>query len=46
LAAAALAFEPFQHVGITPHGTLLLDGPVKLAALCAGIALKHCIYMQ
>jgi hypothetical protein len=46
LAAAALAFEPFQHVGITPHGTLLLDGPVKLAALCARTALKHCIYMQ
>jgi hypothetical protein len=33
--AAALAFEPFQHVGITPHGKLLLDGPVLLAALCA-----------
>jgi hypothetical protein len=33
--AAALAFEPFQHVGITPHGKLLLDGQVKLAALCA-----------
>jgi hypothetical protein len=35
LVAAALNFEPFQHVGITPHGKLLLDGPVKLAALCA-----------
>jgi hypothetical protein len=44
--AAALAFEPFQHVGITPHGKLLLDGQVLLAALCARIALKHCIYMQ
>jgi hypothetical protein len=33
--AAALAFEPFQHVGITPHGRLLLDGQVLLAALCA-----------
>jgi hypothetical protein len=35
LVAAALAFEPFQHVGITPNGMLLLDGPEKLAALCA-----------
>ncbi len=34
LVAAALAFEPFQHVSITPHGKLLLDGPVILAALC------------
>jgi hypothetical protein len=31
---AALAFEPFQHVGITQHGKLLLDGSIKLAALC------------
>jgi hypothetical protein len=31
--AAALAFEPFQHVGITSHGKLLLDGQVLLAAL-------------
>jgi hypothetical protein len=31
--AAALAFEPFQHVGITPHGELLLDEPVKLDTL-------------
>jgi hypothetical protein len=35
LVAAALAFEPLQHVGIYPHGKLLFDGPVKLAALCA-----------
>jgi hypothetical protein len=35
LVAAALAFEPFQHVGITPRGKLLWDGQVKLAALCA-----------
>jgi hypothetical protein len=35
LVAAALAFQPFQHVGITPHGQLVLDGRVKLAALCA-----------
>jgi hypothetical protein len=35
LVAAALAFEPFQHVGIYAHGQLLFDGPVKLAALCA-----------
>jgi hypothetical protein len=34
-AAAALAFEPLQHVGITLHGKLLLDAPVLLAALCA-----------
>jgi hypothetical protein len=48
LVAAALAFELFQHVGITPQGKLLLDGQVLLAALCAhiDIALKHCIYMQ
>jgi hypothetical protein len=32
--AAALAFAPFQHVGITPHGKLLLGGQVLLAALC------------
>jgi hypothetical protein len=31
--AAALAFEPFQHVGITPHDKLLLDGQVLLAAV-------------
>jgi hypothetical protein len=30
--ASALAFEPFQHVGITPHDKLLLDGHAKLAA--------------
>jgi hypothetical protein len=30
-----LTFEPFQHIGITPHGKLLLDGQVLLAALCA-----------
>jgi hypothetical protein len=35
LVAAALAFEPFQHIGITPHGKLLMYGPVLLAALCA-----------
>jgi hypothetical protein len=35
LVAAALAFKPFQHVGIYPHGQLLFNGPVKLAALCA-----------
>jgi hypothetical protein len=29
-----LVFEAFQYVGITPHGMLLLDGQVKLAALC------------
>jgi hypothetical protein len=34
LVAAALAFKPFQHVGITPHGKLLWDGQVLLAALC------------
>jgi hypothetical protein len=34
LVTAALAFKPFQHVGIYPHGQLLFDGPVKLAALC------------
>jgi hypothetical protein len=33
--ATALAFEPFQHVGITPYGKLLLGGQVLLAALCA-----------
>jgi hypothetical protein len=32
--ATALAFEPLQHVGITPQGKLLLDGQVLLAALC------------
>jgi hypothetical protein len=31
--AAALAFAPFQHVGIYPHGQLLFDGLVLLAAL-------------
>jgi hypothetical protein len=31
--AADLAFEPFQHVGIYPHGQLLLDGQVLLAAV-------------
>jgi hypothetical protein len=30
LVAAALAFMPFQHVGITPPGKLLLDGQVLL----------------
>jgi hypothetical protein len=35
LVTAALAFEPFQHVGITLHGKLLLDGQVLLATLCA-----------
>jgi hypothetical protein len=33
LVAAALAFEPFQHVGIYPYRELLSDGTVKLAAL-------------
>jgi hypothetical protein len=33
LVAAALAFAPFQHVGITPHGKRLLDGQVLLAAV-------------
>jgi hypothetical protein len=33
LVAAALAFEPFQHVRIYPHCELLFDGTVKLAAL-------------
>jgi hypothetical protein len=33
--AAALAFEPFQHVGTILHSQLQLDGPVKLTALCA-----------
>jgi hypothetical protein len=46
LVAAALAFEPFQHVGIYPHGKLAFDGQVLLAALCAHIALKNCICMQ
>jgi hypothetical protein len=46
LVAAALAFEPFQHVGITLHGQLLLDGSVKRVTLCARITPKHCIYMQ
>jgi hypothetical protein len=32
LVAAALAFEPFQHVSITPHGQMLFDGLVLLAA--------------
>jgi hypothetical protein len=44
--AAALARKPFQHVGITPHGQLLFDGAVNLAALYTRNALKHCIYMQ
>jgi hypothetical protein len=35
LVAAALAFEPFQHVGITPHGKLLLDGQALPPTLCA-----------
>jgi hypothetical protein len=35
LVAAALAFEPFQHVGIYALGKRLLDGQVLLAALCA-----------
>jgi hypothetical protein len=35
LVATTLAFEPFQHVGIYPHDTLLFDEPLKLAALCA-----------
>jgi hypothetical protein len=46
LVATALAFKPFQHVGIYLHGELVLDGPVKLAALCTRIALEYCIYMQ
>jgi hypothetical protein len=34
LVTAALAFEPFQHVGITLHGKRLSDGQVLIAALC------------
>ena len=33
LVAAALAFEPCQHVGITQLGKLLSDGQVLLAAV-------------
>ena len=42
LVAAALAFEPFQHVGIYPHGKLLLDGAVQLATLCALPVFAQC----
>jgi 5'-deoxynucleotidase YfbR-like HD superfamily hydrolase len=33
LVAAALAFQPFQQVGITSHGKLVVDGLVQLAAV-------------